>query len=205
MLTDAEAALLEALVDPRVAIDRAQAPPGLLARLDGLGLTGDPAAAGRALDAARRERSLTWGSRTVTQGEVLDGFALHCRDDLDDVEVLESTPTVLVARWRDELSRLELRAGTVGVERLAGETPTLLLAPFDDGDLLARAFVDDAALRSRLAVCDLDRLERVGAPRSSVFVYLEWHLREAYSVKLLPAEAFTRGLIDKGVISLGMG
>ena len=41
--------------------------------------------------------------------------------------------------------------------------------------------------------------------RSSVFVYFEWFLRDAFGVNVLPAPAFTRGLIDRGIISLGMG
>ena len=41
--------------------------------------------------------------------------------------------------------------------------------------------------------------------RSSAFVYFEWFLRDAYGVKLEPAAAFTQGLIERGVISLGMG
>ena len=60
-------------------------------------------------------------------------------------------------------------------------------------------------LRARVAVRDLDRLERIGAVRSSVFVYLEWFLRDAYGVKLLPNPRFTHGLIERGIIHLGMG
>jgi hypothetical protein len=30
-------------------------------------------------------------------------------------------------------------------------------------------------------------------------------LRDAYGVELLPSLAFTQGLIDRGIISLGMG
>ena len=56
-----------------------------------------------------------------------------------------------------------------------------------------------------MLVFDPDRLEKTGAVRSSVFVYFEWFLRDAYGVKVLPAPAFTRGLIDRGIISLGMG
>jgi len=56
-----------------------------------------------------------------------------------------------------------------------------------------------------VAVCDLGRLERIGAVRSSAFVYFEWFLRDTYGVKLLPAAAFTMGLIDRGILSLGMG
>jgi hypothetical protein len=74
-----------------------------------------------------------------------------------------------------------------------------------DTDRLVTTFLDDEALRSRLAIGDLQRLERLSTVRSSVFVYLEWFLRDAYGVKLLPASAFTQGLIDRGVISLGLG
>jgi hypothetical protein len=65
--------------------------------------------------------------------------------------------------------------------------------------------VDDAELRARVALLDLVRLEKVAAVRSSVFVHLEWYLRDAYGVKLLPAAEFTQALIDRGIISLGMG
>jgi hypothetical protein len=41
--------------------------------------------------------------------------------------------------------------------------------------------------------------------RSSVFVYFEWFLRAAYGVKLLSASEFTRALVARGILSLGMG
>jgi hypothetical protein len=142
----------------------------------------------------------------VVQGELLAAFADHCDRDLDDVEVLERGEDVLVARWRRESSRLEQRAGFVGFERLGSDVPTMLLGDIEaDEERLVEAFVEDADLRSRLAVCDLARLERIGAVRSSLFVYLEWFLRDAYGVKLQPSPRFTQGLIDRGVISLGMG
>jgi hypothetical protein len=72
-------------------------------------------------------------------------------------------------------------------------------------EVLAEEFAADPTLRSRLAVYDLARLEKIGAVRSSVFVYFEWFLRDAYGVKLLPAAAFTQRLIDRGVIHLGFG
>jgi hypothetical protein len=71
--------------------------------------------------------------------------------------------------------------------------------------LVLRFLDDDTDLRRRLAVYDLGRLEKLGAVRSSVFVYFEWFLRDAYGVKLLPAAAFTQGLVDRGIIHLGMG
>ena len=94
---------------------------------------------------------------------------------------------------------MELRAGLLFCERLAGGDPLLLL-----GDLTEAAvgrFLDDAALRSRVAVYDLVRLEKVNTVRCSIFVHFEWFLRDTYGVKILPAADFTQGLIDRGVIS----
>jgi hypothetical protein len=199
-MTRSELAVLEALLDPRIG------PAALPAELPA-GLDGAPSSeATAALAAARREGRFRWGERELTYGEVLDAFAAHCDAELDDVEVVERTDEVLVARWRRETSRLELRAGFVGIRALASNEPTMLLGEVaDDEDRLVEAFLDDAELRARLAVCDLDRLERLGAVRSSVFVYLEWFLRNVYGVKLLPSPRFTQGLIERGVISLGMG
>jgi hypothetical protein len=169
-------------------------------------LLADRDIAEKALAPWRGERAIEWAAQTVTQGEVLRAFADHCEHELDEVEVLERADDVLVARWRRETSRIEQRAGFVAFERLASNVPTLLLGDVDgEEERLVEAFVDHADLRSRLAICDLARLERIGAPRSSVFVYLEWFLRDAYGVKLLPSSRFTQGLIDRGVISLGMG
>jgi hypothetical protein len=196
MLSPQEAATLEARLDPR--IGPAHAGPGAVIpeRADAADLA-----------PFTTERSIEWATRTVGQGEILAAFAVHCRDELDDVEVLEEAPGLLVARWRRETSRLELRAGLVAFERLASADPTMLLADLDhaDVDALAERFVAEPALRNTLAVYDLGRLEKIGAARSSVFVYFEWFLRDAYGVKLLNSAAFTQGLIARGVISLGFG
>jgi hypothetical protein len=155
---------------------------------------------------AAAERRIEWASQTLTQGEILAGFADHCRNDLDEVEVVEEGPVYLVARWRRETSRIELRERIDGLGPVDPATPTLLVGELgEDLDSLAEAFVSDQALRNALALYDLVRLEKVSAVRSSVFVYFEWFLRDAYGVKLLPAAAFTRRLIDRGLISLGFG
>jgi hypothetical protein len=210
MLTRSEAAALEAVLDERIGLRPDELDGGVRAELDERGLL-DPARRAEAEDAvaaAAVSRAFTWGTSRLTHGELLQAFAAHCADDLDDVEVEASTPTLLVARWRRETSRVELRAGLVRVERLASETPTLLVADAgDDAEAIALVdgFLDDHELRSRVLVFDPDRLEKTGAVRSSVFVYFEWFLRDTYGVKVLPAPAFTRGLIDRGIISLGMG
>ncbi len=209
MLTSEQARALEALTDQRIAPNAgALVPPDVVAGLEAAGLLA-PEARPRTigeLDAFRTGRRIEWAARTVTQGDVLGNFAAHCRDELDDVEVVEAEPARLVLRWRQETSAVELRAGFVACERLASETPTLLLGDVEaDLGALVDAFVADPTLRSRLAVCDLARLEKLNAVRASAFVYFEWFLRDAYGVKLLPAAAFTQGLIDRGVISLGMG
>lgn len=208
MLTRTQAAALEAVVDGRVGVDPGELDPETRAALGETGLL-DPARrdeAATAVAAAAADRPFTWGTARLTHGELLSSFAAHCADELDDVEVEESTPTVLVARWRRETSRVELRAGITGVRRLASETPTLLVVDVgDSAAAVVEAFLDDGELRSHVLVFDPDRLEKVGAVRSSVFVYFEWFLRDVYRVKVLPAPAFTQGLIDRGIISLGMG
>ena len=55
------------------------------------------------------------------------------------------------------------------------------------------------------AAAALTRLEKIVAVRSSVFVYLEWFLRDTYGVKIVPESSFTSGLVGRGIISLGMG
>jgi hypothetical protein len=137
------------------------------------------------------------------QGEILDVFAAHCRDELEDVEVLGQGPCRLELGWRRERSAIELRLGYAFCERLAEDGPALLLGPI--GPKAVERFLDDEALRSRIALLDLARLEKIAAVRSSVFVYLEWFLRDTFGVKILPESAFTTGLVERGIISLGMG
>ena len=145
-----------------------------------------------------RLRRIEWAASTLTQGEVLDGFAAHC-DELDDIDVLERSAWRLVLSWRGrERSAVEL------AERLPEDGDATLVLTGLDGGLVAR-FLDDADLRARVAVYDLARLEKVNAVRSSAFVHFEWFLRDEYGVKVLPADAFTQGLVARGIISLGMG
>ena len=209
VLTQERAEILEALTDPRIgALPDGAAPEGLVEELEAEGLL-EPARREevvRMLEPRATGRPVEWGALSTTQGEVLAGFARHCRDELDDVEVLSDEDTRLSVRWRAEESRFEVRNGFLGVDRLATSTPTMLLGDVElDLDGLVTVFLDRSELRSRLAVCDLARLERLGTVRSSAFVYFEWFLRDAYGVKLVPVPAFTQGLIDRGVISLGMG
>lgn len=209
MLTPAQAAVLEALLDPRIpqtVVD--EYAPDVVAEVgrDGWRRADRADEASAALERGAADRTIEWASRSIVQGELLAAFADHCRDELDDVVVEAVEATRLAVRWRDETSRFELRNGFIGAAHLAGEEPTMLLGDVEPWlDELVAAFVDRPEVRSRLAVCDLARLERLGAVRSSAFVYFEWFLRDAYGVKLLPNQAFTRGLIDRGVISLGMG
>jgi len=144
-------------------------------------------------------RQVEWATQTLTEGEILAAFATFCRDELDEVEVLEQTPERLSLAWRRERATLEIRPP----DPVVPDVPALVLAELDE-ELVAR-FLDDPALRERLAVYDLVRLGKVNAVRSSLFVHFEWFLRDAYRVKILPAPAFTQGLVERGIISLGMG
>jgi hypothetical protein len=208
MLSRQELTALEALLDERTGLRPESLPGEVVAELRAHGLL-DPArreAARTVLLDAAGARRLEWASQTVTQGDVLAAFADHCDRELEDVVVETFAAGVLVVRWRRETSRLELRNGFLGVEGLVSDTPTMLLGDTEDeGASLVSLFLDRPDVRSRLAVCDLGRLERLGTVRSSAFVYLEWFLRDTYGVKLLPTAAFTQGLIDRGIISLGMG
>lgn len=154
-------------------------------------------------DEALRDRPIEWAAHSLTQGQVLDAFAHHCRTELDEVEVLEAAPARLRLGWRRERAAVQLRAGGDGLAGLASEEPLLLLCPIDRACVAQLA--DDQRLAARLAVCDLVRLEKINTVRSSVFVYFEWFLRDAYGVKLLTASEFTRALVARGVLSLGMG
>ncbi|HEY1370443.1 MAG TPA: hypothetical protein VGF23_25160 [Gaiellaceae bacterium] len=147
-----------------------------------------------------RERVIEWATRTLTQGELLDAFAAYC-DELDDVTVVERTPTSLRLDWRGrETSRVELADA---LPAAIPDEPLLLLAEIAEG--VVTRLLDDAALRSRVAVYDPARLQKINAVRSSTFVYFEWFLRDVYGVKVLSADAFTQGLVERGIISLGMG
>jgi hypothetical protein len=189
----------EALADPRTGAAPGAALDAELARWDAAPDEPDDAD----LDELRRERVIEWAAQTVTQGEILDAFAAYCHDELDDVEVLESSPTRLAFGWRRERSAIELRLGYAFCERLAEEGPVLLLGPI--GPRAVDRLLDEESLRSRVALLDLERLEKIAAVRSSVFVYFEWFLRDAYGVKILPESGFTSGLVERGIISLGMG
>ncbi len=208
VLSQERAEVLEALTDERIGAVPEGAARGVLKELEAEGLL-EPARRDElvlVLERRAASRPVEGGASSTTQGKGLAGFARHCQDELDDVEVVDDDETRLTVRWRTEESRFELRNGFLGVDRLATDTPTMLLGDIEpDLAALVSVFLERPELRSRLAVCDLALLERLGTVRSSAFVYFEWFLRDAYGVKLVPVPAFTQGLIDRGVISLGMG
>jgi hypothetical protein len=189
----------EALADPRTGATPGPLLETELARWDAEADKPDDAD----LDDLRRDRTIEWATRTLSQGEILDAFAAYCRDELDDVEVVEATASRLALGWRRERSAIELRLGYAFCERLAEDGPAMLLGPI--GPKAVERFLEDDGLRSRVALLDLGRLEKIAAVRSSIFVYLEWFLRDTYGVKILPESAFTSGLVERGIISLGMG
>lgn len=209
MLSQPTAAALEALFDEELgALPPGAVPPRVREELEADGYLEPGCRDSLQADLVARaaERPLSFGATVVTQGEVLASFAAHCAADLDDIDVVVARPAELVVRWRDETSRLVLRNGVVGVERHAGGPPLMVIAELGAAaDGVVQAYLTNPALRTSVAVCDLARLERIGSVRSSAFVYFEWFLRGAYGVKLLPAAAYTMGLIDRGILSLGMG
>jgi hypothetical protein len=195
------AAAAEALADPRVGPLSHGELEAELARWDEVDAEAEPDEA--ELDDLRRDRTIEWAAATVTQGEILDAFAAYCSDELDDVELVDHAPSRLTLGWRRERSTIELRLGLLFCDRFAADGPALLLTTI--GPQTVERFLEDPALRSRVALLDLARLEKIAAVRSSVFVYFEWFLRDVYGVKVLAESAFTRGLVERGIISLGMG
>lgn len=201
--------VLEALCDPRIGAlpvgEVRELDPDLLELEGGAARlrSGERATAAEAVAEAVRGRAIEWASRSTTQGEVLDAFARHCRDELDEVELVSSAPTALEVAWRRERATVELRAGLLAWVRLSAERPMIVIGPLDEA--LAERFAAEAPLRERIVVYDLVTLNKAGAVRGSAPVFLEWFLRDAYGVKVLAAPAFTQGLVARGVISLGMG
>lgn len=202
-VASAELAALEALADERLCASPEEVAAELARHYLGAALPVAPADTAD-LAASARARRLEWATRSLTQGDILDGFAAYCRDAVDDLEVVASSPTRLELSWRGrEQAALEARCGLLFAERLAETRPLLVLAELTAGAI--ERLLDDEALRRRLAVYDLAGLAKVNAVRSSVFVHFEWFLRDAYGVKVAASDAFTQGLVERGVISLGMG
>jgi hypothetical protein len=202
-------AQLEALLDPRIAKLPGAVAGGLDPELvevedDIVRLRPDRhAEVELSVAQAVRERPIEWASLTTTQGELFDALTAHFRDELDEVELHAATSTALDLAWRRERATVELRAGFVECGRLGTERPAIVLGPLDDE--LSERLAAEPKLRERLIVYDLAALAKAGAVRSSVAVFLEWFLRDAYGVKVLASAAFTQGLVSRGVISLGMG
>jgi hypothetical protein len=200
---------VEALLDPRIGeLAAAQAEgldPELLAIQDGRARLRPerlPEVELAVMEAVRG-RAVEWASLSTTQGELFDALTAHFRDELDEVDLYAASPTALDVGWRRERATVELRAGFVECERLGAERPAIVLGPLDDA--LSERLAAEPKLRERLVVYDLAALSKAGAVRSSVAVFLEWFLRDAYGVKVLASAAFTQGLVSRGVISLGMG
>jgi hypothetical protein len=96
---------------------------------------------------AVRTRRVEWGTQSPGQGEVLDALAVHCRDELDEVELLSAEPMRLRLGWRRERALVELRAGTVAVDRLPREE--LLLLPCPVSDSAVARLAEDQRLAAR--------------------------------------------------------
>jgi hypothetical protein len=133
--------------------------------------------------------------------DVLAAFHAHARDDLQDVDVLEAAPAALVLQWRREIVDVQLRP-TLEDEPVPPR-PLLAIAPLES--TLITRLLDDERLRATVGVYDLARCEKASAVRSSVFTYFEWFLLESYGTKVTASSSFTAGLVERGILSLGMG
>jgi hypothetical protein len=133
--------------------------------------------------------------------EVLAAFHAHAENDLADVEVLEAAPAALVLQWRREIVDVQLRP-TLEAEPVPAR-PLLAISPLETRTITR--LLDDERLRATLGVYDLARREKASAVRSSIFTYFEWFLLESYGTKITASSSFTAGLVERGILSLGMG
>ena len=133
--------------------------------------------------------------------EVLAAFHQHAEHDLADVDVLEAAPAALVLQWRREIVDVQLRPALE--DEPVPPRPVLVIAPLETGFITR--LLDDERLRAHLGVYDLQRREKASAVRSSVFTYFEWFLQESYGMKVVASSSFTAGLVERGILSLGMG
>jgi hypothetical protein len=133
--------------------------------------------------------------------DVLAAFHNHANTELDDVDVLEASPAALVLQWRREIVDVQLRP-TLEDEPIP-QRPLLAIAPLESA--VITRLLDDERVRAHLGVYDLQRREKASAVRSSVFTYFEWFLQEAYGMKVVASSSFTAGLVERGILSLGMG
>jgi hypothetical protein len=133
--------------------------------------------------------------------DVLAAFHEHAQKDLYDVEVLEAGASALTLQWRRDVVDVQLRPALESEPVPA--RPLLAIAPLESA-VIAR-LLDDERLRAHLGVYDLARREKASAVRSSIFTYFEWFLLEAYGMKVVASSSFTAGLVERGILSLGMG
>ena len=133
--------------------------------------------------------------------EVLAAFHQHAEHDLADVEVLEAAPAALVLQWRREIVDVQLRPTLE--DEPAPPRPLLAIAPLETR--VVTRLLDDERLRATVGVYDLARREKASAVRSSIFTYFEWFLLESYGTKITASSSFTAGLVERGILSLGMG
>jgi hypothetical protein len=133
--------------------------------------------------------------------DVLAAFHDHANTELPDVDVLGAAPAALVLQWRREIVDVQLRP-TLEDEPVP-QRPLLAIAPLES--TVITRLLDHERLRAHLGVYDLQRREKASAVRSSVFTYFEWFLQESYGMKVVASSSFTAGLVERGILSLGMG
>ena len=179
------AAAAEALADPRVGpVSEAE----LAAEARALGRRPRD---GAELERVRRDRPIEWAARPSRRARSSTPSPPTARANSTTSRCSSSTPLrlslALAPRAEHDRDPRRARSSATGWR---SEGPALLLGPI--GPKTVERFLDDETLRSRVAVLDLARLEKIAAVRSSVFVYLEWFLRDDYGVKILAESAFTR-------------
>ena len=133
--------------------------------------------------------------------DVLAAFHEHAQNDLHDVEVLAAGPSAITLQWRRDVVDVQLRPSLE--DEPVPARPLLAIAPLESA--VITRLLDDERLRAHLGIYDLARREKASAVRSSIFTYFEWFLLEAYGMKVVASSSFTAGLVERGILSLGMG
>ena len=152
--------------------------------------------------------SLQLPDGTVRFGELVEDFFRFCQSEWPGrLEVDQATRAwggraFTSQGWRHLLL---LRPAPLWLD-VHAEGYTLIFCKLPEAiEPLTEQLVSRPALNRRLTLCDLEKAQKMNLTRSDLFVYFERYLRRAHGLRLLPAPAFTQGLVDRGWLSLDKG
>ena len=149
----------------------------------------------------RSEDRSCWGAHTATQGEVLASFAAHCAEDPTDIDVVAGGPRL--SRYAGATRRAGSSFATAFSARSARRrAATMLIAEIRPRQALIDVFLTSGAARSWRSVTSLSAHRHRPFQRVRLLrVVPEGRVRRQAAA----GAAYTKGLIDRGFLSLGMG